>query len=67
MGRVYLARDEQLRRDVAIKVLHPSKARDPAATRRFLREGRAGEQQSGDGRRKGHVHVHLLELPALSS
>ncbi len=41
MGRVYLARDEQLRRDVAIKVLHPSKARDPAATRRFLREGRA--------------------------
>ena len=41
MGRVYLARDEQLRRDVAIKVLHPSKARDQAATRRFLREGRA--------------------------
>lgn len=40
MGRVYLARDERLRRDVAIKVLHPSKARDPAATRRFLREGR---------------------------
>lgn len=41
MGRVYLARDEKLGRDVAIKVLHPSKARDPAATRRFLREGRA--------------------------
>lgn len=41
MGRVYLARDEKLRRDVAIKVLHPSKARDPDATRRFLREGRA--------------------------
>lgn len=41
MGRVYLARDEKLRRDVAIKVLHPSKARDPAAARRFLREGRA--------------------------
>lgn len=41
MGRVYLARDEKLRRDVAIKVLHPSKARDSAAARRFLREGRA--------------------------
>ncbi len=41
MGRVYLARDERLHREVAIKVLHPSKARDPAATRRFLREGRA--------------------------
>lgn len=41
MGRVYLARDERLHREVAIKVLHPSKARDPIATRRFLREGRA--------------------------
>ncbi len=41
MGRVYLGRDERLHRDVAIKVLHPSKARDPAANRRFLREGRA--------------------------
>ena len=41
MGRVYLARDDRLHREVAIKVLHPSKARDPAATRRFLREGRA--------------------------
>jgi len=41
MGRVYLGRDERLSRDVAIKVLHPSKARDPASTRRFLREGRA--------------------------
>lgn len=42
IGRVYLARDEKLDRDVAIKVLRPAKARDPAATRRFLREGRAG-------------------------
>jgi len=41
MGRVYLGRDERLNRDVAIKVLHPSKARDSTATRRFLREGRA--------------------------
>jgi len=41
IGRVYLARDEKLNRDVAIKVLQPAKARDPVATRRFLREGRA--------------------------
>ena len=41
MGRVYLARDERLDRDVAIKVLHPSRARDRAARLRFLREGRA--------------------------
>lgn len=41
MGRVYMARDERLGRDVAIKVLHPSKAQDMAARRRFIREGRA--------------------------
>lgn len=41
IGRVYLARDEKLHRDVAIKVLQPAKARDLATTRRFLREGRA--------------------------
>jgi len=41
IGRVYLARDEKLNRDVAIKVLQPAKARDAVATRRFLREGRA--------------------------
>jgi hypothetical protein len=40
MGRVYRARDERLHRDVAIKVMHTSKARDPDAQRRFLREGR---------------------------
>jgi serine/threonine protein kinase len=41
MGRVYLARDENLGRDVAIKVLHSTRARDRAARLRFLREGRA--------------------------
>lgn len=41
MGRVYLARDERLDRDVAIKVLHATRAGDRAARLRFLREGRA--------------------------
>lgn len=41
MGRVYLARDEKLNRDVAIKVLLPAKVGDPAAIERFLREGRS--------------------------
>jgi tRNA A-37 threonylcarbamoyl transferase component Bud32 len=41
MGRVYLARDERLNRDVAIKVLHATRAGDRAARLRFLREGRA--------------------------
>jgi tRNA A-37 threonylcarbamoyl transferase component Bud32 len=38
MGRVYLAHDVQLDRHVAVKVLNPVKARDPAARRRFIRE-----------------------------
>lgn len=41
MGRVYLAHDEQLDRDVAIKTMLPTRADDPAARQRFLRESRA--------------------------
>jgi Tol biopolymer transport system component len=38
MGEVYRARDERLRRDVAIKVLPPSLAHDPERLMRFERE-----------------------------
>ncbi len=41
MGRVYLARDAQLDRRVAVKVMNPTKARDAAARRRFIRESQA--------------------------
>jgi serine/threonine-protein kinase len=40
MGIVYLARDVQLDRDVAIKVLPSHLASDPTARERFLREAR---------------------------
>ena len=41
MGQVYLAEDEALGRHVAIKVMHPSRAGDAVARRRFIRESRA--------------------------
>jgi serine/threonine-protein kinase len=41
MGAVFKAADQVLRRFVAIKMLHPSTARNPAAGDRFQREARA--------------------------
>ncbi len=41
MGRVYRGRDAQLDRDVAIKLMHPSRAQDEVSRKRFLRESRA--------------------------
>jgi non-specific serine/threonine protein kinase len=41
MGEVYRARDTRLERDVAIKVLAPALAADPAHVERFRREARA--------------------------
>jgi len=40
MGRVYRARDTRLGRDVAVKILDPDAAGDPARRRRFDREAR---------------------------
>ncbi len=41
MGIVFEAEDSDLRRLVALKVLHPAWAHDPSAKKRFLREGQA--------------------------
>ena len=41
MGEVYLARDEKLNRDVAIKVLPAALSKDPDRLRRFEQESQA--------------------------
>ena len=38
LGEVFLARNAELNREVALKFLKPGRARDPASVRRFLRE-----------------------------
>jgi serine/threonine-protein kinase len=53
MGVVYLARDVQLDRDVAIKVLPANLARTPAARERFVREARTAA---------GVSHPHIVPI-----
>jgi serine/threonine-protein kinase len=53
MGVVYLARDVQLDRDVAIKVLPAHLAQDAAARERFLREARMAA---------GLSHPHIVPI-----
>jgi hypothetical protein len=53
MGIVYLARDVQLDRDVAIKTLPPSVAGDAGARARFLREARTAA---------GLSHPHIVPI-----
>jgi eukaryotic-like serine/threonine-protein kinase len=57
MGVVYLARDVQLDRDVAIKVLPSHMARVPAARERFLREARMAA---------GLSHPHIVPIHRVS-
>ena len=45
-GRVYLVRDLQLEREVALKILHPYLTSDPAVMQRFRREAQLAAQLS---------------------
>ncbi len=44
MGRVYLARDKRLNRQVALKILSPERMNNPRAIARFQREAKVGAQ-----------------------
>ncbi len=57
MATVHRARDEVLGRDVALKVLHPHLAADPAFLDRFRREGQAAAALS----HRNVVAIHDLE------
>jgi len=67
MGQVYPARDMELGRDVAIKVLQPVFTADPARLKRFEREAQMLAALN-------HPHIGAIhavedcdELPALAS
>jgi serine/threonine-protein kinase len=57
MGVVYLAREVRLDRPVAIKLLPPSKARDPKLRERFLREARTAAKLS----HPNVIPIHAVE------
>jgi len=44
MGHVYRARDDRLKRDVAVKVLPPNLLSDDTASKRFIREARVASR-----------------------
>src|SRR5205807_6664658 len=68
MGAVYLARDDKLDRDVAIKVLPPESVNDETAVARFQREAKAlaklshpGIIQAYDSESAGGRHFLVME------
>ncbi len=57
LGRVHLARDEQLRRTVALKEIRPERANDPRLRQRFLNEA----EITGQLEHPGIVPIYALE------
>jgi tetratricopeptide (TPR) repeat protein/tRNA A-37 threonylcarbamoyl transferase component Bud32 len=60
LGRIHLARDEQLRRTVALKEIRPERADDPRIRQRFLTEA----EITGQLEHPGVVPIYALEHDA---
>jgi serine/threonine protein kinase len=68
MGEVYRARDPQLERDVAIKILPATSVADPVARTRLLREARTASQLNHPnictiyqvGEAEGHAFIAMV-------
>jgi len=77
MGQVYRAHDEQLERDVAIKVLPASSFRDSTARARLLREARTASKlnhphictiyEVGEADGQAYIAMELVEGQSLSA
>ncbi len=65
MGVVFRARDPSLNRIVALKVLSPSRATEPLARERFLREARAAASINHECVATVHAVVDRAGLPCL--
>ena len=68
MSTVYLATDQRLERDVALKVLHPHLANDPTFLERLSREAKAAASLSHphivgvlDQGEDGHIAYLVME------
>src|SRR5262249_41201567 len=59
MGRIWMARDTNLDRDVALKELHPERNENPLALARFIREALI----TGQLEHPGIVPVYELAYP----
>ena len=76
MGHVYKGFDAKLDRDIAIKILHPSRAQDEVSKKRFLRESKTAASinhpsivtiyQIGEHDRLPYIAMQLINGPNLS-